>query len=107
MAEEVLAPSAPTDEPLVAWAPRSAPQAAYVTCPVFEIFFGGARGSLKTDGTLGDWISHADMYGEHAVGLIVRREREQLQTTFQRAKQIYTPLGFHFSGHVCTSPQGA
>lgn len=83
------------------------PQAAYIACPIFEIFYGGARGSLKTDGSLGDWMSHADQYGENAVGLMIRREREQLRETFERARRIYIPLGFNFSGHICTSPQGA
>ncbi len=92
---------------LVAWTPRSLPQAAYIACPVFEVFYGGARGSLKTDGSIGDWISHADLYGENANGLMVRRNRVQLAETFERAKRVLLPLGFHVSGHVITSPQGA
>lgn len=96
-----------SDQAIVAWRPRSVPQAAYVTCPVFEIFYGGARGSLKTEGTLGDWIQHASRYGEDAVGLMIRRSREQLKETFERAKRLYVPLGFHPSGHTITSPQGA
>jgi hypothetical protein len=73
-------------EAVVAWEPRSHPQAAFIACPVFEIFFGGARGSLKTDSALGDWISHEDLYGEHAIGLMVRRTRTQLAETYERAK---------------------
>lgn len=83
------------------------PQAAYVTCPVFEVFYGGARGSLKTEGTLGDWLAHAATYGEDAAGLMVRRTREQLRETFERAKRLFVPLGFHPAGHTITSPQGA
>lgn len=96
-------------EQIVVWEPRSRPQAAFIACPVFEIFYGGSRGSLKTDGALGDWISHAAAYGEHAIGLMVRRERTQLVETYERAKAIYTPLGFKFndSQHVCVSPDGA
>jgi hypothetical protein len=99
--------AAPDDQAIVAWRPRSAPQAAYITCPVFEIFYGGARGSLKTEGTLGDWLNHSHKYGEDAVGLMVRRTREQLKETFERAKRLYVPLGFHPAGHTITSPQGA
>jgi hypothetical protein len=29
-------------------------------CPIFEVFFGGARGGGKTDGMLGEWVRHAD-----------------------------------------------
>lgn len=71
------------------------------------MFYGGARGSLKTEGTLGDWIGHAGAYGENAAGLMVRRTRVQLAETFERAKRLLTPLGFHPSGHTITSPQGA
>jgi hypothetical protein len=94
---------------LTAWEPRSRPQAAFVTCPVFEIFYGGSRGSLKTDGALGDWISHADLYGEHAIGLMVRRTRTELSETYERARVLFGLLGFKFndSDHTCKSPNGA
>ena len=37
----------------LAWAPQPGPQTAYVNCPVFEVFYGGARGGGKTSGSLG------------------------------------------------------
>lgn len=76
---------------------------------MFEVFYGGSRGSLKTDGALGDWLRHANDHGENAIGLMVRRERTQLMETYERAKQIYLPLGFKFndSEHVCRAPNGA
>ena len=89
------------------WEPRSKPQEALVRCPAFEVFFGGARGSLKTDSMLGDWVSHSDQYGDKAFGLMIRRTREELTETFERARQIYTPLGFKFSGYVATGPSGS
>jgi hypothetical protein len=49
-------------------------------CPVFEVFFGGARGGGKTDGMLGDWILHANKC-EHAIGLMIRRTRIELVET--------------------------
>lgn len=105
MGQAALAPS-----PVVVWEPRSKPQAAFIACPVFEIFFGGARGSLKTDGVLGDWLSHADLYAENAIGLMVRRNSVQLQETIERAKQIYRQLGFKFNESrpvTCRAPNGA
>jgi len=107
MAATALARQA--DDPIIVWEPRSKPQAAFIACPVFEVFFGGARGSLKTDSALGDWISHADLYGENAVGLMVRRNRVQLTETYERARRIYTQLGFKFndSEHTCRSANGA
>lgn len=107
MAQDLRPAPTHSQAALNAWTPRSIPQAAYVTCPVFEIFYGGARGSLKTDGSLGDWISHADLYGENANGLMIRRNRVQLGETFERAKRVLVPLGFHVSGHTIISPQGA
>src|SRR5574341_815108 len=104
---ETADPSGTRDEAITSWRPASAPQLAYVTCPVFEIFYGGARGSLKTEGTIGDWIQHSNAYGEDAAGVMLRRTREQLAETFERSKRILRPLGFHVSGHVITSPQGA
>jgi hypothetical protein len=38
-----------------AWRPQAGPQKALVDCPLKEIFFGGTRGSGKTDGVLGKW----------------------------------------------------
>ena len=97
------------DAPIVVWEPRSKPQAAFIACPVFEIFFGGSRGSLKTDSALGDWLAHSGTHGEFAIGLMVRRKRTELTETYERAKQIYQPLGFKFndSEHTCKAPNGA
>ena len=39
----------------VIWSPGANwPQWAMIQCPVFEMFFGGARGGGKTDGVLGE-----------------------------------------------------
>ena len=77
----------------IGWEPQPGPQSALLACPVFEVFFGGARGSGKTDGMLGEWASHADLHGKSAVGLMVRRERVQLLETIERSRQIYVPIG--------------
>jgi hypothetical protein len=108
MAQDLRPAPTHSQEALVAWTPRSIPQAAYVTCPVFEIFYGGARGSLKTDGSLGDWISHADLYGENANGLMVRRNRVQLAETFERAKRVLCAARLpRLRAYDHLSPQGA
>lgn len=64
---------------------------------MFEILFGGSRGGGKTDGMLGDFVTHAGKYGEDAIGLCVRRERTQLKEMIERSRQIYGPLGAKFS----------
>src|SRR5690349_5528274 len=71
-------------------------QAAFIACPVFEIFFGGARGGGKTDAVLGDFLEHADAYAEHAIGIIIRRQRTELIETIERSRAIYLPLGWQY-----------
>jgi hypothetical protein len=83
----------------VVWQPQPGPQAALLACPVFEVFFGGARGGGKTDGMLGEWASHADLYGAHAIGLMVRRERTQLVEAIERSRALFAPLGAKFNEH--------
>lgn len=77
----------------VVWEAQPGPQTALLACPIFEVFFGGARGGGKTDGMLGDFASHADLYGENANGLMVRRERTQLTDTIERSRRLYAPIG--------------
>lgn len=95
--------------PSVVWKPQKGPQTALLTCPVFEVFFGGARGGGKTDGMLGEWAVHADRYGKHAIGLMVRRTRTELQETFERARALFAPLGAQFTSVPmrCVMPGGA
>jgi hypothetical protein len=64
-----------------------------VTCPVREVFYGGARGGGKTDGSLGDWLEHQQTWGKYAVGVFFRRTLVQLEDVIERAKTIYEPLG--------------
>ena len=92
----------------VIWEPQQR-QAALIACPVFEVFYGGARGGGKTDGALGEWASHADLHGEHAIGLMVRRTLVQLTETIERSKQIYRPLGakYHEQDKLWRFPNGA
>jgi hypothetical protein len=93
----------------VIWEPQAGPQTALIRCPVFEVFFGGARGGGKTDGMLGEWASHADIYGEHAIGLMVRRQRTELVETIERSRALYAPLGwkFHEQDKSWRAPNGA
>ena len=75
------------------WQAQSGPQTELIRCPVFEVFYGGARGGGKTDGVLGEWLEHADKYGENAIGLMIRRTLKQLRETIARSKQIYRGIG--------------
>ena len=46
------------------WEPQPGPQTALLACPVFEVFFGGARGGGKTDGMLGEWATPMPIFTE-------------------------------------------
>src|SRR5262245_10492200 len=78
-----------TTAPIVIWSPQEGPQTALLQCPVFEVFCGVARGGGKTDGMIGDWLQHSQLYGENAVGVFVRRNRTQLSEVIARTKQIF------------------
>jgi len=93
----------------VIWEAQPGPQTALISCPVFEVFFGGARGGGKTDGVLGDFLEHADGYGKDAIGLMIRRTRTELIETIERSRVIYTPLGwvFHEQDKMWRAPNGA
>jgi hypothetical protein len=94
---------------IVIWEPQPGPQTALLTCPVFEVFYGGARGGGKTDGMLGEFVSHAAKYGLNAIGLMVRRERTQLIETIERSRALYSPIGakYHEQDKMWRFPDGA
>ena len=98
-----------SDDVVTVWEAQPGPQAAFVGCPVFEIFFGGARGGGKTDAVLGDRALHADEYRADAIGLMVRRTRIELLETYERARLIYTKLGASFTANPMrvVMPNGA
>jgi len=102
-----MAAAARADDLAIAWEPQPGPQTALITCPVFEVFYGGARGGGKTDGVLGEFASHAAQYGEHAIGLMVRRTREQLVETIERSRVIYTRIGAKLVDNLWRFPNGA
>jgi hypothetical protein len=68
-----------------------------VQCPVFEVFFGGARGGGKTESSIGDWLQHSATYGEKAVGIFVRRRFKQLAEVIARTKEIFGKLGGRYN----------
>ncbi len=77
----------------IVWEPQPGPQAALLACPIFEVFYGGARGGGKTDGSLGDWLDHGQRYGKEAKGIFFRRHLTELDEAIERAKQIYGQAG--------------
>lgn len=81
----------------VIWKPQEGPQTALIQCPVFEVFFGGARGGGKTEASIGDWLEHSNTYGEAAIGIFVRRKFKQLAEVIARTKQIFPKIGAKYN----------
>jgi len=95
---------------LVHWEPQPGPQTALLSCPVEDVLFGGARGGGKTDGLLGDWLSHADLWGPHARGVLFRRTYPELEEIQERAAVLFGPLapdGWRGDPRTWTFPNGA
>lgn len=84
-------------EPSIIWAPQEGPQTALIACPVFEVFYGGARGGGKTESSIGDWLEHSSTYGEAAIGIFVRRKFKQLAEVIARTKQLFPKLGAKYN----------
>lgn len=81
----------------VIWQPQPGPQTALLECPVFEVFYGGARGGGKTESSIGDWLQHSSMYGEDAIGIFFRRKLVQLAEVIARTKQLFPKLGAKYN----------
>ena len=92
-----------------AWRPQSGPQVSFVTCPHFDVLFGGARGGGKSDGCLGEFAIHAKKFKSAARGVFMRREMPQADSLIDRSHEIFGSLGwdYHIGNRQWTSPQGA
>jgi len=69
--------------------PQKGPQLAFIKAPTDIVVYGGARGGGKTYASLGEFWCHAEDHGADAVGLIVRRSREDLKDTIATAIRMY------------------
>jgi len=81
----------------IIWRPQEGPQTSLIQCPVFEVFYGGARGGGKTEGSIGDWLEHSSTYGENAIGIFFRRKLVQLAEVIARTKQLFPKLGAKYN----------
>lgn len=93
----------------IIWEPQPGPQTALLECPIFEVFYGGARGGGKTESSIGDWLQHASMYGENAIGIFVRRKLTQLSEVIARTQQLFPKIGAKWNEQkkTWTMPNGA
>lgn len=75
------------------WAPQPGPQTFLLSCPIEDIFFGGARGGGKSDALIGDWLAHEARYRGDASGIIFRRTFSELEQLLKRMQQLFPRLG--------------
>lgn len=87
----------PPPSQTVIWSPQEGPQTSLLQCPVFEVFYGGARGGGKTESSIGDWLQHSATYGEAAIGIFVRRKFKQLAEVIARTKQLFPKIGAKYN----------
>ena len=87
--------------------PQPGPQSALLSCPVNEIFFGGARGGGKTFCLLLDWTMHAQRFGIYAQGVIFRKSYKELEEVIKTAREICVPLGAKIVAQELRMPNGA
>jgi hypothetical protein len=78
---------------LLDFRPQDGPQKALLTCPIGDIFFGGARGGGKTYGMLLDWIEHATKHGRYATGVFFRKIFKNLEEVIAEAHRIFPHFG--------------
>ncbi|MCD9188248.1 MAG: terminase family protein [Pyrinomonadaceae bacterium] len=85
------------------------PQEVMIACPFEDLLFGGARGGGKTYGMLGDWLSHADLYGANAYGVFFRKTYPELEQVQEYAQKIFPLVGGVYKGDKRTwiFPNGA
>lgn len=86
----------------VLWQPQPGPQTALIECPVFEVFYGGARGGGKTEASIGDWLQHSAEWKGQANGVFFRREEKQLDEVVARTEALFSPLGAKFNRQKST-----
>lgn len=71
----------------IIWEPQPR-QAEAISCPAFELFFGGAKGGGKSDFLIGDFLSDYEEWGEAWKGIVFRRTYKELDEFLTRTKQV-------------------
>lgn len=94
--------------PPIIWQPQAGPQTMLLTCPIADIFFGGARGGGKSDALIGKAIKHMVRWGVDARGLVLRNTFRQLTELIERTRELTAPIGVRYVGthHTFFFPGG-
>jgi hypothetical protein len=92
----------------IIWQPQPR-QALALSCPAFELLFGGARGGGKTDFLLADFCGGIVTWGKNWRGILFRKTYPELEEVILRAKELYLPIGaeYHDQKKTFTFNNGA
>ncbi len=90
------------------WKPQPKQKLA-LSCPAFELFYGGAAGGGKSDFLLVDFLSGCNRYRKAWRGVLFRRSFPELAELVLRAKELYLPLGavYNKTDNTFTFPTGS
>ena len=93
---------------MILWKPQPKQQLA-LSCPAFELFYGGAAGGGKSDFLLADFLAGCNEGRGAWRGILFRRTYKELEELIIRAKELYIPLGAHYqkTENVFTFPTGS
>jgi hypothetical protein len=87
------------------------PQESLLTCPAWEVLYGGARGGGKTDGLLMDFAQEVGKsYGPYWKGILFRKTYTQLEDVIERSKlyfyKIFPGAKYNETDHIWHFPTG-
>lgn len=77
------------------WNPQPK-QTIALTCPAYELFYGGAAGGGKSDFLLADYLQGVQKYEKRWIGILFRQTYDELEELISRAEELYCPLGAVF-----------
>lgn len=80
----------------IIWKPQPK-QARALSCPAFELLYGGAAGGGKSDFLLVDFLSGVNEWRKHWKGILFRKSYSELEELIARAKELYLPLGARYN----------
>jgi hypothetical protein len=96
------------NEKKILWQPQPKQRIA-LECPIYELFYGGARGGGKSDFLVLDFLQDVGKgYGDDWKGVLFRRTYSELEELIFRAHQIFPEAGgtYHESKRTWTFPDG-
>lgn len=95
----------------IIWAPQPGSQVSFLTCPVWEVLYGGTRGGGKTDALLMDFAQHVGQgYGLSWRGILFRQTHPQLEDILAKSikwfSQIFPGAVFKANSYKWVFPEG-